>query len=67
VCEMLRIPHCLDQGVPTCGTRTPEGTRRTGWGYAKIILVMSENTKKGGKIKTQKQSYEDLVYKEKLM
>jgi hypothetical protein len=30
----------------------------------KIILVMAENTKKGVKIKTQKQSYEILVYKE---
>jgi hypothetical protein len=32
----------------------------------KIILVMVENTKKGVKIKTQKQSYEVLVYKERL-
>jgi hypothetical protein len=33
----------------------------------KIILVMAENTKKnnGVKIKTQKQSYEVLVYKER--
>jgi hypothetical protein len=48
---MSRSPHCLDQGFPTC----------------KIILVMAENTNKGVKIKTQKQSYEVLVYKEKLM
>jgi hypothetical protein len=43
--------------------------RWTGWGYAKIILVMAENThtkKKGIKIKTQKQSYEVLVYKKRL-
>jgi hypothetical protein len=33
----------------------------------KIILVMVENTKKRVKIKTQKQSYEVLVYKEGLM
>jgi hypothetical protein len=31
---------------PTCGTLTLEGTRRTGWGYAKIILIMADNTKK---------------------
>jgi hypothetical protein len=36
-------------------------------GYAKIILVMAENTKNGVKIKAQKQSYEVLVYKERLM
>jgi hypothetical protein len=38
-------------------------------GYAKMILVMAENThkKKGVKIKTQKQSYEVSVYKERLM
>jgi hypothetical protein len=36
------------------------------WGYAKIILVMAENTKKKGvKIKTQKQSYEVLVHKKR--
>jgi plasmid stability protein len=35
------------------------------WEYAKIILVMAENIKKGVKIKTQKQSYEVLVYKER--
>jgi hypothetical protein len=64
---MLKIPHSLDQWFPICGTRTPVGTLRTGWGYAKIILVMAENTKKGVKIKTQKQSYEVLVYKERLM
>jgi hypothetical protein len=35
----------------------------------KIILVMVENTKKkkGFKIKTQNQSYEVLVYKERFM
>jgi hypothetical protein len=33
----------------------------------KIILVMAENTKKGIKIKTHKQSYEVLVYKERLI
>jgi hypothetical protein len=37
------------------------------WGYAKIILVMAENTKKRVKIKPQKQSHEVLVYKEKLV
>jgi hypothetical protein len=37
------------------------------WGNAKIILVMAENTKrKRVKIKTQKQSYEVLAYKERL-
>jgi hypothetical protein len=58
--------RCLDQWFPTCGTHTPWGMRRTGWGYMKIILVIAENTKKGAKIKTQKQRYEVLVYKEKL-
>jgi hypothetical protein len=33
-------------------------------GYAKIILVMA-GKKKGVKIKTQKQSYEVLVHKER--
>jgi hypothetical protein len=33
----------------------------------KIILVVVENTKKGVKIKAQKQSCEVLVYKERLM
>jgi hypothetical protein len=37
------------------------------WGYAKIILGMAENNKKGVKIKAQKQSHEVLVYKERLM
>jgi hypothetical protein len=38
------------------------------WGYSIIILVMAENTqKKRVKIKTQKQSYEVLVYKERHM
>jgi hypothetical protein len=39
------------------------------WGYAKIILVMAKTPpqKKGVKIKTQKQSYEVLVHKERLM
>jgi hypothetical protein len=32
--------------VPTCGTHTPGGMQQTSWGYAKIILVMAENTKK---------------------
>jgi hypothetical protein len=32
--------------IPTCSTRTPKGKRRTGWGYAKIVLVMAEITKK---------------------
>jgi hypothetical protein len=36
------------------------------WGYAKIILVMAENTKKRVKMKTQKHVYEVLVYKERL-
>jgi hypothetical protein len=55
----------LDQWLPTCGTRTPGLTQRTGGGYAKIILLMAKNTKKRGvKIKTQKLSYEVLVYKE---
>jgi hypothetical protein len=59
--------NALYQWFPTCGVRIPGGTRWTGWGYAKIILVMAENTKekKGVKIKTQKQSYEVLVYKER--
>jgi hypothetical protein len=36
--------------------------------YAEIILVMAEKKKKKGvKIKTQKQSYEVFVYKERLM
>jgi hypothetical protein len=43
---MSRLPHCLDQWFPTCGTRTPGGTWRTGWEYAKIILVLAQNTKK---------------------
>jgi hypothetical protein len=55
----------LDKWFPTCGTL------RTGWGYAKIILVMAENTKgkkKAVKIKTQKQSYEDFgLQRERLM
>jgi hypothetical protein len=36
------------------------------WGYAKIILVMEENKKKGVNIKTKKQSYEVSVHKERL-
>jgi hypothetical protein len=36
-------------------------------GYAKIILVMAESTKKGVKIKTQKQSFEVLVNKGRLV
>jgi hypothetical protein len=53
----------VDQWFPTCGTR------RTDWGYAKIILAMAENThtKKLVKITTQKQSYGVLVYKQRLM
>jgi hypothetical protein len=50
----------LGQWFPTCGTRT-------GWGCAKIILVMAENTEKKDEIKTQKQSYEVLVFEERLM
>jgi hypothetical protein len=46
---------------------TPGDMRRTGWGYAKIILVKAENTKKEVKINTQKHSYEVLVYKERFM
>jgi hypothetical protein len=46
--------------------RTPGGKRWSSWGYAKIILVMAENKKKV-KIKTQKQSYEVLVYKVRFM
>jgi hypothetical protein len=38
-----------------------------GWECAKIVLVMAETPKKGVKIKTQKQSYKVLVYKERLM
>jgi hypothetical protein len=38
----------LEQWFPTCGKRTPGGARRTGWGFAKIILVMARNTKKKG-------------------
>jgi hypothetical protein len=50
--------NVIVQWFPTCGTHTPGGTRRTGWGYTKIILVMAENSKKNGvKIKTQKQRY----------
>jgi hypothetical protein len=51
----------LDQWFATFGTRTPGGTRRTGWGYAKIILINQRV-----KIKTQKQNYEVLVYKYRL-
>jgi hypothetical protein len=40
------VENLLDQWFPTSGTRTLGGTRRTGCGYAKIILVMAENTKK---------------------
>jgi hypothetical protein len=58
----------LEQWFPTCGTRTPGDTRRTGWGYGKIILVMTENTPRNGvKIKTQNPSSEVLVYKKRLM
>jgi hypothetical protein len=32
-----------------------------------VLFVMADNIKKGVKIKTQKQSYEVLVYKERLM
>jgi hypothetical protein len=34
--------------------RTPGGTLWTGWGYAKILLVVVENKKKGVKIKKRK-------------
>jgi hypothetical protein len=58
----------LGQWFPTCGTSTLGDTRRTGWWYSKIIPLMAENTKKKGvKIKTQKQSYKILVYKDRLM
>jgi hypothetical protein len=45
------------------------GTLRAGWEYAKMILVMAENKKKGVKIlvQTQKQSHEVLVFKDRLM
>jgi hypothetical protein len=41
---------------------------RTGWGYAKNnIFNGRKHQKKGVKTKTQKQSYEVLVYKERLV
>jgi hypothetical protein len=47
---MCGDPFCsleyLEQWFPTRGTRTPGGTRRTGWEYAKIIVIMAGNTKK---------------------
>jgi hypothetical protein len=66
---MIEIVDLLIQWIPTCGTCTPSGTWWTGWGYAKIILIMAENAKKkkGLNIETQKRSYEILVYKERLM
>jgi hypothetical protein len=42
----LALVYSLEQWFSTCGTRTPRGTWWTGWGYAKIILVMAENTQK---------------------
>jgi hypothetical protein len=48
----------------------PQGLRGgpVGGGGAKIVLAMAENTKeKGLKIKAQKQIYEVLFYKERLM
>jgi hypothetical protein len=57
----------IEQWFQTCGTLTLGATRRTGWGYATMILVMAKNTKKLVKIKTQKQSHEGLVYEERLM
>jgi hypothetical protein len=40
------LPISLAHWFPACGTRTPGGTRRVGWEYAKIILAIEENTKK---------------------
>jgi hypothetical protein len=69
ICFRHFAVECLEQWISNCGTRTPGGTRRTSWGYAKIILVIEENTKKkkGIKVKTEKQSYEVFVYEERLM
>jgi hypothetical protein len=63
--ELYRIK----QKFPTCGTRTPGGTPRTGWGVREnnICDGGKHQKKKGVKIKTQKQSQEVLVYKERLM
>jgi hypothetical protein len=59
ILSQCKTKYALYQYFPSCGTHTLGSTQRTGWGYAKIILVMAENTKKKGvKIKTQKQSYE---------
>jgi hypothetical protein len=64
--SIFMLSYHIHQWFPTCGVRTPGGTWRTSLGYVKIILVMAENTqKKRIKIKTQKQSYEVLVYKER--
>jgi hypothetical protein len=40
----------IDRWFPNCSARTSGGTRRTGRGYAKIILVMAENTQKKKRI-----------------
>ncbi|GBM53914.1 hypothetical protein AVEN_64837-1 [Araneus ventricosus] len=38
----FRASH-LEQRFSTCGTLTPRGTRRTGWGYAKSKSVMADS------------------------
>jgi hypothetical protein len=53
--------------VPNLWYAYPGGTRWTGWWYTKVILVIAKNKKKGVEIKIQKQSYEVLVYKERIM
>jgi hypothetical protein len=65
--ELGDIPHYLDQWFQTCDMRTP-------WEYAEDLFGVRKNNignggehKKGFKITTQKQSYEALVYKERLM
>jgi hypothetical protein len=66
--DTISIQNGLKQWLPTCGTHNP-------WGYAVDRLGVRENNignggkyqKKGVKIKTQKQSYEVFVYKDRLM
>jgi hypothetical protein len=58
--HIYAVTNYIEQWFPTCGTRNPGG-------YAKIIIVMAENTKKRVKIKTQNKNYPSLVYKERLM
>jgi hypothetical protein len=48
---LISLSISLKLWFPTCGTRTLRGTRRTGCGYEKIILVMAENTQKKKKLK----------------